>query len=656
MTSNLPAKTIPVDDWNIPNDIFLADPSFNRSGGIDMILGSQYFFECFPSAARIQLQQTLPVLVDSVFGWIVAGEAHLIPSSIDSVNCKTVTVSLNSLEESMERFWRIEELSAGSLLSAEEKFCEDYFRSTVTRTKNGRYVVRYPKRPDFNDMIGESRLTALRRFSLLERRFCNDPQLKGNYDKFMEEYLSLGHMRLVREIGTEIQEYYLPHHPVIKAASTTTKTRVVFDGSCKTSSGYALNDALCVGPVIQDDLLTLVIRFRKYPVALIADIEKMYRQVLINPDDMPLQRIVWRSSTSEPILTYELATVTYGLGPSYFLATRTLQQLAEDEGQSYPLGEAALRKSFYVDDFIGRANSISEATRLRDELTELLGKGGFPIRKWTSNRLELLEGLSADQVGTQSAHKFDPEEAVKTLGILWEPAVDQFRFDCHVNQDFTRMTKRSILSAISELFDPLGLVAPIVIRGKMLMQELWLTACSWYDIVPDALKIKWEKLYHQLPRLSEFRIDRYAFQLDSEVQLHTFADASEAAYGACTYVRSTDSTSKIKNSKTRVAPLKRLSLPKLELAAAVVAARLYLRTVDALDFKTSSSFFWSDSTVTLQWLKSPPNNWKTFVANRVSEIQTTTHGGKWNHITGKHNPADLLSRGMHVDDFLQSNL
>nr|XP_029716184.1 uncharacterized protein LOC115259599 [Aedes albopictus] len=445
------SSSVPVDHWKLPKDLFLADPEFNRSSDVDLILGSQHFFDCFPTAARIQLSNSLPILVESEFGWIVAGGAHLVPPSMDSVCCKTVTVSVDPLEKCMEKFWSVEELPMRSAFSVEEKACEDYYVSTVSRTQEGRYVVRYPKRENFSTMIGESKSTALRRFSMLEGRFSKNPGLQESYER--------------------------------------------------------------------------------------------------------------------------------------------------------------------------GADSVPEAIQLRVELTELLAKGGFPIRKWTSNKLEVLQGLDADSIGTQSSLRFDPDETVKTLGICWEPERDQFRFNYHVSQTILRATKRSILSAISQLFDPLGLVAPIVVLGKMLMHELWLIACSWDDEVPDIVKQKWETFYHQLPKLSEFRIQRYAFQANSVAQLHTFADASEVAYGA-----------------------------------SVVAAQLHGRVNEALDMNIASSFFWSDSTVTLQWLKSPPNTWKTFVANRVSEIQTTTHGARWNHVAGSQNPANLLSRGMSVEDFLQSTL
>nr|XP_029716391.1 uncharacterized protein LOC115259747 [Aedes albopictus] len=194
----------------------------------------------------------------------------------------------------------------------------------------------------------------------------------------------------------------------------------------------------------------------------------------------------------------------------------------------------------------------------------------------------------------------------------------------------------------------------------MLMQELWLASCSWDEEVPDQIKRKWQGLCEQLPGLARFRVERYAFQLSSVIQLHTFADASEAAYGACVYARCVDTEGNIcvqlLAAKSRVAPLKRLSIPRLELCAALIGSQLHSRIVAALEMSIDESFFWSDSTVALQWLSSPPSAWKTFVANRVSEVQTLTHGSRWSHVSGFENPADLVSRGMEVDDFVESNL
>ncbi|XP_058817006.1 uncharacterized protein LOC131680301 [Topomyia yanbarensis] len=664
VTANLPSQSVSTVGWKIPKGLLLADPSFNESQPIDMVLGARHFYSFFPSAARIQLDRNLPILVDSVFGWIIVGSASTNPpeqTAPTPTTCNAVTVSMLSLEDCLERFWKTEELTTSDNYSIEERRCESLYQSTVSRDSEGRYVVRYPRKPDFDVMLGESRSSAQRRFGYLERRLERDSKLKDEYHQFMREYLSLGHMRLVEaDDERNSPTYYLPHHPVIKEASTTTKVRVVFDGSAKTSSGFSLNEALCVGPVVQDDLLNIILRFRTFPVALVGDIAKMYRQVQVHSDDTPLQRILWRFSQHSPVQTYELLTVTYGLGPSSFLATRTLQQLAVDEGDAYPVGGPALKKSFYVDDFIGGAETIEEAIRMRVELSELLQKGGFELRKWTSNCLEVLQGLSDDQIGTQSALHFSPHETIKALGISWEPEADYLRFHSQIRTSSEPPTKRSILSDIAKLFDPLGLIAPVVVRAKILMQELWLLSCDWDDPVPEPIKSRWEIYHQELVKISEHHVNRYAFLPSSVIQLHTFADASQAAYGACTYARCEDDQGKVRiqllASKSRVAPLKRITIARLELCAAVLAAHLHARIKKAIDVNVSASYFWSDSAVTLQWLRSPPNVWPTFVANRVSEIQQYTNGCQWKHVPGAENPADLVSRGMSVDEFLQSDL
>ncbi|XP_055542571.1 uncharacterized protein LOC129728179 [Wyeomyia smithii] len=509
-------------------------------------------------------------------------------------------------------------------------------------------------------MLGESKAAALRRFRLLEQRLEREAEMKEEYHRFMREYISLGHMRLLGMNQHSFGNFYLPHHPVVKESSTTTKVRVVFDGSAKSSTGVSLNEALLTGPVVQDDLLSIVLRFRKFPVALVADIEKMYRQVLIHPEDTPYQRILWRFNESDPIQTYELLTVTYRLAPSSFLATRTLQQLADDEGTAYPLADPILRKNFYVDDCLGGAQSVDEALQLRHELTELLSKGGLTLRKWTSNKLEVLQGLSSEQIGTQSSFVFAPHESVKALGIGWEPETDELRFESKIVSRKAPESKRSILSSISQLFDPLELIAPVVIRGKMFMQELWLAHCDWDQPVPNAIQEKWKTYHRDLAGIAEYRIDRYAFLPHAKVQLHTFSDASESAYGACVYARSTDTHGNIRvkllASKSRVAPLDRITLPRLELCAAEIASQLYAHVKTALQLEISDARFWSDSTVTIQWLQAPSRTWKTFVANRVSKIQTLTHGYRWTYIPGKDNPADLVSRGMAVGEFVSSEL
>ncbi|XP_062704650.1 uncharacterized protein LOC134286956 [Aedes albopictus] len=670
VTSNLPSTHVSITHWKLPNDIQLADPDFNTSNRIDLLIGAEHFYRFFfeREMKRMSLGPGMPMLINSVFGWIVSGKVS--ETANKTITC-CVAATPDCLETQLQKFWEVESNEDRPPWSKEEQDSEDHFLRTFSRTEDGRYVVRLPKHVNFHQMLEDSRSVALARFRNLEKQLERNPEMRLQYNAFMQEYLTLGHMRevteeeLLKETGATIpkREYYLPHHAVLKESSTTTKVRVVFDGSASTDSGYSLNDALLKGPVVQDELLSLLLRFRKHEVALVGDVEKMYRQVRVHNDDTGLQRIFFRFSPDEPVKVFESSTVTYGLTPSSFLAIRALHQLAVDEGNEYPEAANAIVYDFYVDDYIGGAPSIDEAIQLQTDLDCLMKKGGFSLRKWCSNRPEVLAAIPPDQLGTNLSISFEisPDEKVKTLGITWEPGTDQLRFIFDAPQCEQVWTRRNILSSIAKLFDPLGLISPVIIVAKMQMQELALLNSGWDAPVPADIERKWKAFYSHLDKISELRISRFALVSNwIDVQFHCFADASTLAYGACLYVRTTNEAGNVRieliASKSRVAPLKRLTLPRLELCAAKEAAILHSKVIKALSLENVRSIFWTDSTIVLHWLRAPPNSWQTFVANRVSTIQTNTHAHSWRHVSGKENPADLVSRGMAIEEFLNSQL
>uniref|UniRef100_A0A182YRW0 DUF1758 domain-containing protein n=1 Tax=Anopheles stephensi TaxID=30069 RepID=A0A182YRW0_ANOST len=311
-------------------------------------------------------------------------------------------------------------------------------------------------------------------------------------------------------------------------------------------------------------------------------------------------------------------------------------------------------------DFAQMLENIEQAVQLREELTCLMEKGGFRFRKWCSNKIGVLDGLSPDLLGMKSSHEFYAGESVKTLGISWEPPSDTFRFT--ISFSVSRpYTKRSVLSSIAQLYDPLGLISPVIVQAKILLQELWAHNLSWDEELPRHLNSKWEGFCEGLPYLTHLRIPRFALTPNHcYIELHCFADASEAAYGACAYMRSQskDGTTQITllASKSRVAPLKPLTIPRLELCAALLAARLQKKLFEALDMPINETHMWSDSTITLQWLASPPRTWKTFIANRVGEIQAASKCCIWHHVPGTDNPADMLSRGVSAETLLKSKM
>ncbi|XP_065084849.1 uncharacterized protein LOC135707055 [Ochlerotatus camptorhynchus] len=656
-TIDLPATSVDTSTWDMPPSIQLADPSFDSTNPVDIIIGAEIFFDVFKVAGRIPLGNNLPVLVNSVFGWVVAGKSTISPS----------VATVTDIHKLMEKFWTIEEDSSSTAYSVEEAACEEHFQRTVARTPEGRYVVRLPFKEDVLNQLTDNRRTAVRRFHLLQGRLVRNHDLHQQYKAFIDEYLHLGHMQRIHDYeNPAVQNYYFPHHAVIREESTTTKLRVVFDASCKTPNGPSLNDALMVGPTVQEDIRSITMRSRKHQVMVVADAKMMYRQVLVDPRDCRVQLIVWKPSPDHPMETYQLKTVTYGTASAPFLATRVLIQLADDEGHHFPLAAKALKKDVYVDDLFSGGNNAAEVIELRNQLDALLAKGGFQLRKWASNDEAVLEGIPPENRALKNSVDLDRDQVIKTLGLHWEPDCLRYKADLPSDTAEKSITKRIALSLIARLYDPLGLVGPVVTAAKVFMQNLWMlknddgSSWSWDKELPIEYQTRFTNYQTQLPRLNELRIDRCILLPEPEsIQIHIFADASQLAYGACVYVRSTDASGMVKvallTAKSRVAPLKKQSIPRLELCGALLAAQLFEKVKSSLQLD-AECYFWLDSTVVLCWLNASPSAWNTFVANRTSKIQLATQHCSWNHIAGLENPADCISRGIAADAIIGFDL
>ena len=643
----LPDTQIDRTRFKIPANLKLADPNFHRPASVDMLIGTGPSLASF-SVGQIDLSpRNGPdlILQKSQLGWIIGGS---VLSTSSHIQRKTFATSVNF---DLSKFWDIEEGPQQRYLSSEERDCEDHFTAHVQRDETGRYLIALL----FNhkkQSIGDSRSRAYNRFLSLERKLRRDKSLQREYSSVIQEYISLGHMSKVETRDSD--GFYLPHHAVIKPSSTTTKVRVVFDGSAKSSSGLSLNDALMIGPTIQDDIFSLLLRFRMYAYVLTGDIEKMYRQFLIRPEDRRYQRILWRDERNE-IATFELNTVTFGLSSAPYLAIRCVHQLADDEEDSFPRAASILKQDMYVDDLLTGADTYAEAKDLRDEVIDLLQRGGLNIRQWVSNEPGLLDGLTEQQIHP----KFFGDSTVKTLGVSWDARNDTVTYtvDPHVA---TKVTKRTILSTIARIFDPLGLLAPVTVVAKILMQRLWHLKLDWDESLPASLHTEWITFANDFKHLHNISFGRNVTQRATRrIELHGFCDASERAYGACLYIRSIDKCGKINANllcaKSRVAPLKTISLARLELCGAVLLASLYVTVREAIKRKIDSVIFWTDSTIVLNWLHKEPCTLKTFVANRVSEIQMRTDITAWSHVRSCDNPADLLSRGQPPVQFLRDS-
>lgn len=667
ITNNVPGNKINISDLNIPSDICLADPHFYRPSAVDMIIGADLFWDLIGSE-KIRLGTGKPILQDTRLGWLVSGPINSGHSPLEStIICNFLQVESSTgasdmrfaeTQSQLSRFWQLEEIShKDSHYSPEEKRCEEHFINNTTRLDNGRFCVRIPFKKDSKE-LGESISRAKQCFLSLERRNDKQPLLGKMYREFMSEYEQLGHMSEV-PLLSEQKTYFIPHHGVLRESSTTTKLRAVFNASAPTSSGVSLNNIQMVGPTVQDDLLSILIRFRFPRYILSADIEKMYRQIIIHPEDRPLHQIIWREDASCPLKAFRLNTVTYGTASAPYLATRCLKQLGL-ECVDKTVSEIIIH-DFYVDDLLTGVDQLKEAVKIQQVVTSVLSSACLPLRKWKSNEPTLIPRDSDQSTESSLNLNIGNNEPTKTLGLSWQPISDQLLFPigCLTSNG---NSKRDVLSVIAQIYDPLGLLSPCVILLKMLLQRLWLLKLTWDEPLPEELFRSWSKTVSNLSALNHMTIPRRVVcdGYNKKFDLHIFADASELAYGACVYVRSVNEARevvvRILIAKSRVAPIKPTTIPRLELCAALVGARLYQKVINSLRDKVGSTTLWSDSMVVLGWLNKLPSKLEPFVRNRVATILEDTERCIWRHVPTDQNPADLISRGIQPEQVHASDL
>ncbi|XP_055910470.1 uncharacterized protein LOC129944834 [Eupeodes corollae] len=644
LTNDLPSVEIPSVNLSYFNNLTLSDPTCNRPQKIDIILGADIFFDII-AEGRITHPSGSPGAQNTIFGWVIAGNI-----SLAHEHCLGIFHSTVDTDTLLRKFFEHENMFDGNSTEYEvSETIENHFASTHFINSDGRFVVSLPfSRTPIE--FGNSRDAALKRLTAMERRFSKDLNLKREYAAFMEEYEQLGHMSVVPESERERSAFYLPHHAILKPTSTTTKLRVVFDASCKSTNGFSLNDYLRVGPTIQNDLITNLVKFRKLKIAVKADIAKMYRQILVNANDVHFQRIVWRNNVSEEPRDYQLQTVTYGTASASFLATRVLKQIGINNIARYPRASDSLINDFYVDDFMSTFDSIEDATSVKNDLCHILKQSGMDLRKWSSNSREFLNTIDAEHQETATELCIG-ENGVKTLGLWWNVEVDCFEFHASLNTLRAQATKREVLSDIARVFDPLGWLSPTVVKMKVFMKHLWLRQIGWDEFIPMDLYNKWSEFRSDLDSLRVIQIPRWLHSSEGKVmELHGFADASESAYSAAVYSRVVGPDgirTALICAKTRIAPTKpTLTIPRLELCGSLLLTKLLSKVKDALMIHETECFAYTDSTTVLHWIHGFPRQRNVFVDNRISQIVSKFPVSIWHHVRTADNPADCATRGI----------
>ena len=662
ITCNLPVSRIPFDpSWKHLLTLPLADPTFGIPGRIDILLGVDIF-----SSTLLHGRQTgppgAPVALETEFGWVLAGQTK---TSQNIVTTHHVTVSSSS-DELLRAFWEVENPNVrNNVFSPEEKVALQHYENTHHQSESGMFVISLPRRNNTKP-IGESCSKAVRRYLSLERSLLNSGR-KEEFDAVMKEYFELDHAEVVpiSDLNKAPEEvFYLPMHAVRKDASTTTQLRIVFDASAKSSTGVSLNDTLLVGPTVHPTLIDVLIRFRRYKIAMITDVSKMYRAVGLVDKDKDFHRFVWREKSGEPLIDYRMTRVTFGVSASAFVTTMSIKRNAIDNRNQYPLAHKAVCESFYVDDGLVGADSVDQAINLQKELQNLFYKGGFLLRKWNSSNSEVLEHIPRDLKASMSSHSLpDQHTYTKTLGIEWNSNMDHFRLTVSELPSINNLTKRALVSDIAKTFDILGWFSPAIITVKILLQRVWEEGIEWDQPVPEHIKETWTRWRSELKLLTTRHISRCYFPIDSSVastEIHGFCDASERAYAAVVYYRTVDDKRNVHTaiviSKTKVAPIKRLTIPRLELCGAQLLANLLFYVKELFNINLDKVFAWTDSTVVLNWLVGNPRRFKTFVGNRVSDIVDHIPPDRWKHVGGLENPADCASRGLFPSELLHHDL
>ncbi|XP_017486012.1 PREDICTED: uncharacterized protein LOC108374544, partial [Rhagoletis zephyria] len=624
----------------------LADPNFFEPGSIDVVIGA----DLYGLLLRGEIKRSITsdsIAQNTHLGWVVYGRLpNASTLQLATTFYATATIELNNLVQQMWKFNNIDGEESCSKMTQDEIYCEKIFERTVCGDRSGRYQVRYPFKESCDlTKLSDSKSDALKLFAYQQARLRNDAKMNDMYAAFMAKYLSLGHMEPVPASDNSQPVCYIPHHGVYKEASSTTKLRMVFNASRKYKGGVSLNDCLHVGPKLQSDLSSIILKWRMHRIGFMADIEKCYRQILVSRADADMQRIIWRDERGNPAI-YRLLTVTYGLNCSPYLTIKVLHTLATDEEAEFPTASRILKESFYMDD------CLHGAIDTQRQLQQLLQRGGFNLRKWSTNSHEFRRQVYSVEDHPDLCCNLNLDRETKALGIYWFCDTDSISYKANVTAITGSITKRQQLSDVAKIYDPPGLLAPVVVKAKAVCQQLWLSGCNWDDPIPDPLQQEWQRFRKEIPEIEHLKVPRWIGAAPSvrNYQLHVFSDASTIAYAAVAYLRVEDSDNNIKISvltaKTKVAPLKKITIPCLELNGALLAAKVAAKVLSTITLPAIQTYCWSDSKTTLSWIRSSPGKHKQYVSNRVTQIQELTQVDSWKYVPTATNPADVASRGV----------
>ena len=658
---------------------FAEDYSIANSDDIDVLIGLDFYWSFITGRVRRQLNK--PVLVESILGWIIQGNIESQNKQVSTMFCSS-KIHDNQLNKEIKSLFELEAIG----ILPQEKTCYNRDENLALQSFNKTSEYDKDKKqwsvglPWIHEKgMNRNEQLALKRYLKLEQRFKNNPEFEKKYREAMEDYINSGYAEKVpnHEINLTEGVSYQPHHAVVKEDRESTKVRLVFDGSCSENDGESINDNLFKGPKLQPLLIDILIRFRIHQITLNADIRKMYLNILIKKEDRNSLRFLWRPKGAKNIVHFRHTVLPFGIRSSPFLAISVVREHLKVNPPQNSLVADVLKNDMYMDDLLTGTDDENKAKNLYQDCKSSMQSASMHLVKWKSNNREVCNLMNENETNNVSKCNKNYEEdgnivefdnfdeltennqvcqKHKVLGIHWLTEKDEFTYKVdNIVEESTssRVTKRNVFSLASKLYDPLGLISPYIVKIKIFMTKLWEAGYEWDEEISTEMKESWNAWLIDIVRAKDIHIDRCYYKSNKKIiarTLHVFGDASEEAYAAVAYIVSEDedrnTNSMLVMSKTRVSPIKRVTLPRLELLAALLAARLGKYIVNALQpFKIDEIYYWTDSSIALSWIRSKSRELKPFVGNRVQEIQDITSPCQWKKCSGEQNPADHPSRG-----------
>ncbi len=604
-----------------------------------------------------------PIAIRSQLGWSLQGPMSPKQPSRCYQQCLHITTTPphDDLIRHVERLWQVDTLPYNERMVTRSKQDKDalaMLQNATTRVNiDGvqRYATPLLRRMPMT-MFHADKEAVLPSLRSTERRLARDLKLAKAYCAEIRKLESAGYVAKIttEEAHSTSESWFIPHHIVHHNG----KDRIVFNCSFQ-HQGKSLNSQLLPGPMLGPSLLGVLLRFRQHTVAVSGDIKSMFHQVRLLAKDKPVLRFLWRNMCrdQEPEI-YEWQVLPFGTTCSPCCAIYALQRSAQEHQNDQVSLVNIVENCFYVDNCLHSTSNSDEAKELVDGLRQLLSEGGFDIRQWACNIPSIIEHLPAEARSANSElwlTKASTDLQEPTLGLRWDCLSDTLGYNLRSTEPL-EPTMRNVYKTLASQYDPLGYIIPFTTRAKVLIQDLWKQNLGWDDpITPLQLKEKWLTWIREIPNLLLLQLPRpYApacADYPSAIrELHIFCDASERAYGSVAYLRTTDEQGHIHVAfilaRSRVAPRKCLSVPRLELSAALTGAQLAKVIQTELSLNLHTVTLWSDSTTVLNWLTSESCRYKVFVGTRIAEIQILTDTAEWRYIDSAHNPADHLTRGL----------